>query len=258
MTLTFTPARGTTLTEAIYSQIVEAIRDGRLAVGDKLQSERELMRQFNASRASVREALRALMMARIIEVRHGSGAYVNRVTADSLLDYHTLSLLLEHDALHQLEDARLVVEVGAARMVAQRAELADLVALERTVTEMEQAAAAGDPVRFSRADIAFHDTLMQATKNDLLVKVHYVFHRLLTRVVERTVQVPGILEPAAVNHRQIYDAIVRRDADEAARLMEQKLRSSSELVDELFDSVHTPSATSAGAADRASARPKSL
>src|SRR5260370_23914373 len=133
MTLTFTPARRTTLTEDIYSQVVEAIRDGRLAVGDKLQSERELMRQFNASRASVREALRALMMARIIEVRHGSGAYVNRVTADSLLDNQTLSMLLEHDALHQLADARLVVEVGAARMVAQRAELADLVALECTV-----------------------------------------------------------------------------------------------------------------------------
>jgi DNA-binding FadR family transcriptional regulator len=255
MTLTFTPARRTTLTEDIYSQIVEAIRDGQLAVGDKLQSERELMRQFNASRASVREALRALMMARIIEVRHGSGAYVNRITADSLLDYHTLSLLLEHDALHQLEDARLVVEVGAARMVAQRAELADLVALERTVTEMEQAAAAGDPARFSRADVAFHDTLMQATKNDLLVKVHYVFHRLLTRVVERTVQVPGILEPAAVNHRRIYDALARRDADDAARLMEHKLRSSSELIDQLYDAVHTSSSTPAGAADLVAAPP---
>lgn len=224
---------------SIYGQIVDAIRQGHFRAGDRLRSERELMQQFGASRASVREALRALTMARIIDVQHGKGAFVNRVSTAELLDRQTLAVLLEKQSLQDLGEARLVLEVGAARIVASRATADDLAVLESHVNAMDGAAQAQDANQFARADLAFHERLMKATQNAALVRMHEVFHDLLVRALDRSVKDVSVLPQAALNHRRILDAIKDGDEVQAAELMVAKLRASMALVGASFEAEST-------------------
>jgi len=251
----FSAAKRVTVPASIYGQIVDAIRQGHFQAGDRLQSERELMRQFGASRASVREALRALTMARIIDVQHGKGAFVNRVSTAELLDRQTLAVLLEKQSLQDLGEARLVLEVGAARIVASRATTDDLAALESHVNSMDDAAEARDAHQFARADFAFHESLLKATRNGALVGMHEVFHDLLIRALDRSVKDVGVLPLAALNHRRIFEAIANKDEMQAAHLMGAKLRASMALIGASFEAESTKQPTDIPSVDAGGAKP---
>lgn len=247
---TFKAAKRTTLTEDIYGQIIEAIREGRLKAGMKLPSERTLMHEFGASRASIREALRALAQAHVIEVRQGSGAYINGASADSVMNYAALSMLLERESIDELQQAREVVEVGAAKIAALRATQHNLEALAECVAEMESAADSGETARFTQADLSYHRTLASATQNPVMVNMLYAFHHLLVRTLERANRDPATLRSSAQRHRAIYDAIRCRDAAGAARLMEEKLAISSRFIADSFDASEAAPGHAANAEEK--------
>src|SRR5947208_4817259 len=109
--------------EHIVAQIERAIYDGRLAHGDKLPPERQLVREFGASRVAVREALRALEHRGLLEVRQGSaGGHFVRAADASVVsrDFRTL-LQLGRLTATQLAEARLIMEPEVARLAAERA-----------------------------------------------------------------------------------------------------------------------------------------
>src|SRR3989475_11381405 len=103
--------------EHIVAQIERAIYDGRLAHGDKLPPERQLVREFGASRVAVREALRALEHRGLVEVRQGSaGGYFIR-ELDAMPVVRDLSTLfrLGRVSLPPLAEARALLEPESAR-----------------------------------------------------------------------------------------------------------------------------------------------
>src|SRR3989441_10165674 len=152
----FSSVRTPRVYEHIVEQIEAAIFDGRLGCGDRLPPERELVRQFRASRVAVREALRTLEHRGLIEVRHGSsgGHFVRHVDAGLLRrDFTTLLRLARVSAAH-LPDARLLTEPETARLAAHRATDADLKALGTALDERVALAAGGGHPR--ALDIGFH------------------------------------------------------------------------------------------------------
>src|SRR2546421_3717774 len=108
--------------EHIVAQIERAIYEGRLAHGDKLPPERQLVREFAASRVAVREALRALEHRGLVDVRQGSaGGYFIREVDDTpvVRDLSTL-FRLGRVSLAQLAEARALIEPESARLAASR------------------------------------------------------------------------------------------------------------------------------------------
>src|SRR5437773_8017665 len=134
--------------EHIVAQIERAIYEGRLAHGDKLPPERQLVREFAASRVAVREALRALEHRGLLEVRQGSaGGHFVRALDTSVVsrDFHTL-LLLGRLTAAQLTEARLMMEPGVARLAPERATDVDVEELRAALDERFAVVAGGrDP-----------------------------------------------------------------------------------------------------------------
>src|SRR2546425_9341159 len=155
----FSSVRTPRVYEHIVRQVERAIFEGRLGTGDRLPPERELVRQFRASRVAVREALRTLEHRGLIEVRHGSsgGHFVRHVDAGLLRrDFTTLLRLARVSVAHLLE-ARLLIEPEIARLAAHRATDADLKALGTALDERVALAAGGGHPR--TLDIGFHPLL---------------------------------------------------------------------------------------------------
>src|SRR5256712_3611421 len=118
----FGAVRAPRVYEHIVAQIERAIYEGRFAHGDKLPPERQLVREFGASRVAVREALRALEHRGLVEVRQGSaGGYFIR-ELDAMPVVRDLSTLfrLGRVSLPQLAEARALLEPESARLAASR------------------------------------------------------------------------------------------------------------------------------------------
>src|SRR5438034_1083838 len=151
--------------EHIVAQIERAIYEGRLAHGDKLPPERQLVREFAASRVAVREALRALEHRGLVEVRQGSaGGYFIREVDDTpvVRDLSTL-FRLGRVSLAQLAEARALIEPESARLAASRITDHELKTLGACLEARTQA---GLTSRRRRGlDAEFHRTVVAAARN---------------------------------------------------------------------------------------------
>lgn len=216
--------------EHIVSQIERAIYEGRLQQGDKLPPERQMVREFAASRVAVREALRALEHRGFVEVRQGSagGYFIREVDAGPLMrDFETL-FRLRRVSLAQLVEARLLVEPETARLAALRASDAELKVLRAAVDERAEHTAAGRHARV--LDIEFHRLVAEAARNPVHSAVTQALMDLEVDVVPKLE--PGVDGNLALDaaHREIFDAIVGRQPERARAAMERHIRNVETLV----------------------------
>lgn len=217
----FTSVRTPRVYEHIVGQIERAIFDGRLASGDRLPPERELVRQFRASRVAVREALRTLEHRGLVEVRHGSagGHFVREVDTGLLRrDFATL-LRLGRVSMPQVMEARLTIEPEVARLAALRATEVDLKALGTVLEDRATVAAAGRDAR--PLDAAFHRLLAAAARNPVqAVLVEALIDVQADAILSRVALPPEELARSAAAHREIFDAVASRDGERARALMQ--------------------------------------
>jgi GntR family transcriptional repressor for pyruvate dehydrogenase complex len=207
--------------EQIVAQIERAIYEGRFQQGDKLPAERQLAREFHASRVAVREALRSLEHRGLVDVRQGSagGYFIREADAAPLIrDFQTL-FRLGRVSLAQLAEARLLIEPETARLAAERASDSDIKALRAAMEERAEHTAAGRSPRL--LDIDFHRLVAEAAKNPVHAVVTHALMDLEVRVV-----VPRLdfspEDSAAVDgaHRRILEAIAARQSEGARAAME--------------------------------------
>lgn len=221
------PIKNKRTTEIILEQVKNLIIDGQLVPGDRFLTESELTERFQVSRTSVREALAALSLTGILEIRQGEGIFVKSASPNSVIEPLSFILLLEKDQLQNILEVRKALEVEAAGLAAERRDGEDLdnlqVIVEKMKTDLPEAKDS------EQLDLDFHLALARASKNPLL-------NRLMNTVQEtmgQTLQVTRALWLAATagttlrlfeEHRDIYYAIQSRDSEKARNLMYQHLR----------------------------------
>jgi GntR family transcriptional regulator, transcriptional repressor for pyruvate dehydrogenase complex len=205
--------RGAGVTDEAIERIRELIASGQWGPGTRLPREADLAKQLGLSRNSLREAVRALSLARVLEVRQGDGTYVSSLEPGELLE-PTLSAthLLRGRTVLELFEVRRMLEPEAAARAAQVADADVIAALRR---ELERMVAAGDRAdELVEADAAFHDVIAGAPGNGVL-------QALLRSLSTRTVRARlwhGIADRDALDlardeHARIYEAIAAGDAD---------------------------------------------
>ncbi|HEX3805752.1 MAG TPA: FadR/GntR family transcriptional regulator [Gaiellaceae bacterium] len=206
-------ARTKGVTEDAIETIRELIATGQWGPGTRLPREVDLAAQLGLSRNSLREAVRALSLARVLEVRQGDGTYVSSLEPGELFA-PTLSAtnLFRGRTVLELFEVRRLLEPEAAALAAMRAD-ADVVRDLRT--ELERMIAAGDRAdELVDADTAFHDVIARAPGNSVLrallssLSTSTVRARLWHGLVDRVA-----LDVAREEHTRIYDAIAARDVD---------------------------------------------
>src|SRR5438132_6788558 len=151
--------RAGSVTEEAIQKIRQRITSGAWGPGTRLPREADLADELGLSRSSLREAVRALSLVRVLEVRQGDGSYVSSLEPDLLLGETTrfaAPLLRGRDVL-ELFEVRRLLEPGATALAAVRIDAQGKEALKR---ELDRMYAAGDSVEhLVEADAAFHDVI---------------------------------------------------------------------------------------------------
>jgi GntR family transcriptional repressor for pyruvate dehydrogenase complex len=201
------------LSEQIAEQILGQIASGTYPPGEKLPSEEELRRQLGVGRASLREAMLRLAGMGVVDLRHGSGAYVVEHIASAGLSRLDWSLMLESRQVLSLIEARKLLEVQIAALAAERATDDDLAAMRACLVRLR---ASPTRAEYIRADLEFHLAIARGTHNDVLARLLHTIRDL----TERTVwQSPTPKAEGVVQHEGIFAAIAARDPSAAREAM---------------------------------------
>ena len=210
--------------EEIADQIRGMVAAGRLRPGDRLPPERELAATFRVSRNTLREALRALELAGMIESRKGAtgGAFVRsgnpQVVVGGMRDlYHLGAITPEH-----LTEARIWLSEMVVRVVCERATEADFDALQANIDAMARADAAGDFDERQRLNRDFHLILARATRNPI---VAITMEGVMAVLGQFIAQIGPGSNPFTLPSRERFMRHLRaRDGDAAVAEMAQFLK----------------------------------
>jgi GntR family transcriptional regulator, transcriptional repressor for pyruvate dehydrogenase complex len=210
-----------TLPEEIADRLLNLIRDQQLRPGDRLPAERELARRLGVSRPVLREALRALSLMKVVDIRQGTGTYVTSLEPRQLISHLDFAFSSDTVALAKVFEARRVVELGNVRLAARRISDDDLARLAVLFSDLS--GALDDAQRFSELDIAFHDAICAAADNFMLAQFMTIVDTLGRVSRQRTGGRREVRETAAADHRRILDALRARNPGAAERAMRAHL-----------------------------------
>lgn len=212
----------TKLYEEVAARLRDLIANGELLPGQALPSERKLAVEFEVGRAVVREGVRRLEMAGLIESRHGGGNYVREVTSEHLVA-PIANILSGNDHLkEELMNARLFFEPQIAREAARRATVEDLIALTDAVRRQAERLRGGDST--AEEDAEFHSLLARATHNAVVVRVIEVINNLLDEAGVRYFQYGERSLHSLQGNQRILEAVRQHDQAAAQKAMEEHIQ----------------------------------
>jgi len=214
----FRSVRTRRVSDLISQQLEAAIFSGRLKPGDRLPPERELVDRFEASRASVREAVRTLELAGLVAIRPGAGggAYVTQPDFDLVANALRTMLRAGRFELTELYQARLLLEPGVAEIAARVADAEDIALLRASLQEGRDLLARR--AQTAPASYNFHFLLAKASKSNLLLMLISSLMDLVHKSDQASGPRPNLSPPIVRAHEAIVDAVERHDAEEARRL----------------------------------------
>ena len=215
-----------TVSTQVAEQLLALIRDGRYRPGDRLPTERELCARLGVGRSTVREAMRWLVVAGVVDVRPGRGAVVTSVSPDRVAVDAAISAVLDREALEELAEVRRILEPEVAALAAERATAEERAQVDEQASALEGVAAPLEEERFIAADLAFHAAVARASHNVVLERMMRSVQDLLWASRRRTIRVPGAVERAVAGHRRVAEAVVRGDPEAARQAMRAHLADS--------------------------------
>ncbi|GLY06851.1 transcriptional regulator [Actinoplanes sp. NBRC 101535] len=221
----------------VTRRLLDYMRSGAVASGDRLPAERQLANLMGVGRSAVREALAALEILGIVEVRPGSGTYLRGSTSELLPQTLSWGILLHADKTRELIEVRHGLETQAARLAAAQATDASLARLTEHLETMEDSL--GDFHHFVTADMLFHQELAVIAGNELLQGILQSVRSLIRVWVERALNDGDHAKITIAEHRAILDGLRARDPEAAAAAMSRHMDSAgSRLRPSLPSTVH--------------------
>jgi GntR family transcriptional regulator, transcriptional repressor for pyruvate dehydrogenase complex len=201
----------------VARRLLDLFTGGSIAPGTRLPPERQLATTLGVGRSAVREALAALEILGIVDVRPGSGTYLRGAASELLPQTLRWGLLIGERNTAELLELRSGLEIFVARLAASRA--ADAVVADLDVALERMRESLGDLRRFAAADLAFHHALAAAAENAALIDLLHVVRSLLQVYADRAVHDEDEARTAIAEHDAVLAAVRARDEDAAASAM---------------------------------------
>src|SRR4051812_24846346 len=205
------------ITDDAIEKIKGMIVSGELRPGDRLPKEADLAAQLGLSRNSLREAVRALSLVRILDVRQGDGTYVTSLEPKALLDGLSFIVDLHHDAtVLEFFEVRRILEPAATALAAQRIELDTVNELRGHLAKVSDES---DVQELVDNDVEFHSRIAEAAGNSVLYSLVDTLCGPTVRArVWRGLTQEGARRRTLDEHHAILDALAAREPDLARAL----------------------------------------
>lgn len=214
----------------VADQISKLVQDGEIRVGERLPSERILAEKLGVSRPTIREAMIALEIAGLIEIRSGSGIYV--------IEQKTPNLKVTDEGIGPFEilDTRYIIEAEACALAAVNITAEQLEQLKFLIKEMEKEEKL--PNASEQADMQFHLLIAEASQNSAIATIIKWLWDLRNQSVLSTSFMARLREegihPSISEHKRIVTALETGNPEKARIAMKSHIESASESASTHF------------------------
>jgi GntR family transcriptional repressor for pyruvate dehydrogenase complex len=210
--MNFQALKRSQLVDEVVIQLQKKISSGDLKSGDKIPTEPELMQQFGVGRSTIREAVRVLVHAGLLEKKQGFGT--------SLTNAYTgiqepLDNRLRRAELLEVYEVRRMLELEIAKLAAERRDSEDLKQMRQYLDNRMQAQLQGDMSAFLTEDIQFHLAIATASKNTVVIDLYRTFTSVIQESLQKLVSDTEVHDPHDEFHENLYQAIVDQNSDAA-------------------------------------------
>lgn len=215
----------------VYEEVarqIEGLILKKLHPGDKLPPERELAEMFSVSRSSIRDAIRSLELAGLVEPRQGAGTVVREISANSLFSVMKAVPVRQRQLISELLDFRMMLEPPLAARAATHAAADEIREMEEILRRQESKVERREPT--VEEDSEFHYNIAMASDNSVVLKVLDVLMDLLRDTRERSLQVEGRAQKSLAGHKRILSAIKRHDPQAAESAMRRHIEDVQAIV----------------------------
>jgi len=221
----FAPVRSQTAFEETVERLGTAIKLGLLAPGSQLPAERELCARLGIARSTLRQALTALSQSGHVFATRGRGGGTFVSDPQPPAEQPSPQMLAQW---RDTCDERLAVELGVAVLAAERAERADLDALDEIAALLE--GALEDFVAYRKADVRLHVALAEVTRSTRLVRAMTEVQGAMTDLIAHIAHPPQVLASSNAQHRRLLAAVRERDEARAVRAMTEHLQGTEHIL----------------------------
>ncbi|WP_111979172.1 FadR/GntR family transcriptional regulator [Algibacillus agarilyticus] len=216
-------------TERLYVQVAQQltnqIQQGLYKFGERLPSERELAERLNVGRPTIREAMIALDIAQIVEIRTGSGIYVSVDNTHLSADFTDTGV-----GLFDVLEMRYIIEAESSAIAATKITDAQILELESIINEMEMYE--HDAERSELADKQFHLKIAEICQNNALYKlINWLWDLRISSQLSsaylRRIRTEGVV-PSIEEHKALVKALKARDPLLARETMKQHIENATD------------------------------
>ena len=229
-----------TLSQKIERKIEEAIRAKRLLPGTKLPSEKELCESFAVSRTALREALRRLSARGLIDIKKGSGMYVSEIKIENAIESLNLFYDMKFDSslIRQIIEVRRIFEPEIGRLAAANRTDEDLRLLQENLADLEKCNPDNTQLEVDLIN-RFHMNMAKSTGNPIVIISMEPIYSLLPRMRNMIyANIEGEKEYTLRLQKEIYNALVRGDADKSYKYTVELLERNMDVYDKYFKGVY--------------------
>jgi len=217
----FRPVKSGKVSGLIARQIKDTILSGRMKPGDRLPPERELVERFQASRISIREALKSLETSGLLTIKPGSGVFVAEINSRPLRDSLTSILRIQKTSINELTEARLIIEPSIARLASEKMTSEDFRKLEQNIEETS--ALLQSHLSARGKNIKFHSLIAESAHNSVLTltltTLLDVLQEMSSQIVDNSPENFSLSGSALAHHKKILGAFQKKKPQKVYDLM---------------------------------------
>ncbi len=226
-----------TAVSTVAKRLLDYFTSGQVEAGTRLPAERQLASSLGIGRSAVREALAALEILGIVDVRPGSGTYLRGNASELLPETLSWGIMLSASHTSDLIELRGELEIVAARKAVARISSRDLELLRKHLKGMGDSLT--DRSKFIESELKFHLQLARSADNQVLFDLLQSIRSLLRLWVERGLDSRSDAELAYEEHAAVLTAIENGDPDAVAAAMRHHMTTAAERLMRTIDSTAT-------------------
>ncbi|MGE7766348.1 FadR/GntR family transcriptional regulator [Peribacillus sp. NPDC096540] len=215
--MTISKTNRLSLVEQVVSQIESLIESGEWEIGNQIPPEMDLIKQFDVSRNTLREAVRSLVYAGLLVTKQGKGTFVR---SSSVLGVAIQRRIQQSGILETLE-VRHALEREAAQLAAIRRDKDDIEQLRTHIATCHDAAEAKDSQAYEEADIQLHKAIIEASHNSLLIDLYEHMADSLHASIHQIVEMSSDANLHLNIHCSLVDAIIEQDEERAVETVNE-------------------------------------